>query len=459
MVLEVFYDGAAEPSVSVPCLDFFGLPHGRPVAYHSALTAVNEGRGFNSYVPMPFRRRDAHRVRQRLGRGPRRSTTRSTTRCSRSSTPTLGYLHVAFRRENPTVQRRDIVITDGLRGPGRFLGCVVGVRVIDQGDVVRRGRGEGVPRRRRRPAHDLRHRPRGLRRQRLGDGRARHAVRRRTAGRRPGGGSGPLAGQPEFVGFYRWHLPDPIMFTQRPAGHHPADRRRRSSPGRRRSWPPTSSTNPPAGAGWMRDLGAGAPRLGHRRAGRRLLRHLVRLLRRAPAGARVDLAAAVADIGRRDYEVASPFEVLGALGGTAGPTRPTAAVVGSASRSGGMTMGPQAVDFMDPANKGFVLTTLQGEMDDTFAVIADPARWEALDRLHGLGGAGRHRAPGRRHRGLLPQLRDRPQRRHAGRAARAGRHGGAGRRARAGVPQRVARRDDRPSAGGLGAGDGRTSPS
>jgi len=55
VLLEVFYDGADEPSVSVPCLDFFGLPHGRPVAYHSALTAVNEGRGFNSYVPMPFR--------------------------------------------------------------------------------------------------------------------------------------------------------------------------------------------------------------------------------------------------------------------------------------------------------------------------------------------------------------------------------------------------------------------
>ena len=43
--------------MSVPCLDFFGLPHGRPVAYDSALTAAQEGRGFNSYVPMPFGRR------------------------------------------------------------------------------------------------------------------------------------------------------------------------------------------------------------------------------------------------------------------------------------------------------------------------------------------------------------------------------------------------------------------
>ena len=52
--MEVFYDGADEPSVSVPCLDFFGMPHGRPVRYASALMSAQEGRGFNSYLPMPF---------------------------------------------------------------------------------------------------------------------------------------------------------------------------------------------------------------------------------------------------------------------------------------------------------------------------------------------------------------------------------------------------------------------
>ena len=46
----------------------------------------------------------------------------------------FGYLHVEFRRENPTTMRRDFVITDGLRGPGRFLGCAMGVRIIDGGN-------------------------------------------------------------------------------------------------------------------------------------------------------------------------------------------------------------------------------------------------------------------------------------------------------------------------------------
>lgn len=57
LVLEVFYDGLEAPSISTPFLDFFGLPHGRTAPYASALTAAQEGRGFNAYYPMPFRRR------------------------------------------------------------------------------------------------------------------------------------------------------------------------------------------------------------------------------------------------------------------------------------------------------------------------------------------------------------------------------------------------------------------
>ena len=50
VLLEVFYDGAPTPSVSVPAADFFGAPMGRPVPYHSALQSTQEGRGFNSYL-------------------------------------------------------------------------------------------------------------------------------------------------------------------------------------------------------------------------------------------------------------------------------------------------------------------------------------------------------------------------------------------------------------------------
>ncbi len=132
LVLEVFYDDADQPSVSVPCLDFFGLPHGRPVAYQSALTAVNEGRGFNSYVPLPFR----GRMRVEVVNGSSAATTlyyQLDYTLEPEIAADVGLLHVSFRRENPTVLGRDMVIAEGLAGPGRFLGCVIGVRVLDQG--------------------------------------------------------------------------------------------------------------------------------------------------------------------------------------------------------------------------------------------------------------------------------------------------------------------------------------
>lgn len=128
-LLEVFYDGAAAPSISVPAGDLFGAVHGMRVPYASALTALNEGRGYSSRFPLPFRdgvvlewenRSDQPVVlyyQADLLTGP--------------LDPDTGYLHGAFRRENPTELGRDFTVADGLRGPGRFLGWTGGVRVLD----------------------------------------------------------------------------------------------------------------------------------------------------------------------------------------------------------------------------------------------------------------------------------------------------------------------------------------
>src|SRR3954453_2466821 len=110
--LEVFYDGRDEPSVSVPALDFFGLPHGRPVGYASAVASAQEGRGFNSYVPIPFARN--------LRIGGENSSDRALALYFQADLPLEnarpprearagGFLHAAFRRQNPTVMGDDFV--------------------------------------------------------------------------------------------------------------------------------------------------------------------------------------------------------------------------------------------------------------------------------------------------------------------------------------------------------------
>jgi len=211
--MEVYYDGGSEPSVSVPCLDFFGLSHGRPAHYFSALTAVQEGRGFNAYFPMPF----AKQIRFELTNGGSKSISffYQIDYTLERVDPETGYLHVMFHRENPTTPKRDFVIAAGLKGPGRFLGCVVGVRV-QRDDMLWYGEGE-------------------FKVYRDGDDKlpticgtgledyigSAWGLGKHTAfyagvpvNVAPPEDKPHLMGvaMPDFVSFYRWHVPDPIIF-------------------------------------------------------------------------------------------------------------------------------------------------------------------------------------------------------------------------------------------------------
>ncbi len=249
LVLEVFYDDNSEPSISVPLLDFFGAPLGRPVPYASLMTVVAEGRGFNAYFPMPFR----EHVRVELtNHSPRITILYYQIDYTLEAVDDAALLHVSFRRENPTTMQRDFVIEDALHGPGRFLGCAVGIRCIDGGNWY----GEGEVKVFRDGDHEL---PTIC-----GTGLEDYV------GSAWGMGAhfGPYAGAPldrrapgvdpqaipDFVGFYRWHLPDPIVFhtdlrvtiqqigmASFPAGHESEAEAYFAS-------------NPPAGAGPMRNI-------------------------------------------------------------------------------------------------------------------------------------------------------------------------------------------------------------
>jgi D-arabinan exo alpha-(1,3)/(1,5)-arabinofuranosidase (non-reducing end) len=309
LVLEVFYDGRSEPSVSVPLLDFFGLPLGRPVPYASALTTAQEGRGFNAYFPMPFR--------ERL----RATFTNSSPRpvmlyyqIDYTLGPVAddaGVLHVTFRRENPTTMRRDFTIVDGLRGPGRFLGCAIGVRPIDRGSwygegevkVYRDGddEGSGFPTICGTGLEDY-----------VGSAWGMGAHHAPFAGApidvRPGEAS--IFAMPDFVAFYRWHVPDPIVFTAtmhvtiQQIGMH------LFLAGQETEQDAYLATNPPAGAGWARDprpgvIGMGiCERVDDYSAAAFVYCHDVQ------AVPRVDVVSATSDLGRRAYESAAPMEAF-----------------------------------------------------------------------------------------------------------------------------------------------------
>lgn len=311
--LEVFYDGATAPSVSVPCLDFFGMPHGRPVAYSSALTTAQEGRGFNSFLPMPF----AGHVRVELVNGAPRPVMlyyQIDYTLEPAMAPTTGYLHVSFRRDNPTRQRDDFVIACGVEGPGRFLGCNVGVRVLDEGawygegevKIYRDGDGAGdgaggLPTICGTGLEDYIGSAWGL---------GAHAA--------PYGGAplvvGPAASpNPDFVGFYRWHLPDPVMFASDLTVTIQQIGAMFFLEGQEAAMEEYERTHPVAGAGWYRNPSPALAAWGlAERVDDYCATAYVYAARPQPVP-RLDVALALADIERRPYEEASPMESMAAL--------------------------------------------------------------------------------------------------------------------------------------------------
>ena len=57
IVLRMYWDDEARPSVEAPIGDFFGLGTGDYVEWHSRYLAVAPSRALNSFFPMPFARR------------------------------------------------------------------------------------------------------------------------------------------------------------------------------------------------------------------------------------------------------------------------------------------------------------------------------------------------------------------------------------------------------------------
>ncbi len=301
-LLELFYDGAGEPSVSVPVLDFFGCPLGRPVAFASQWNAAQEARGFNSWLPIPFRR--SLRVELANATSRRFPLYYQIAYTEGALAENAGLLHVAWRRENPTQLKRDFTIVEGLRGPGRFFGCNVGIRVLPDEGFTWYGEGElkiYLDGDRESPTwcgtglEDYVGSAWGL---------GAHATPLQGA---PLILQAPGAPMPELVSFYRWHDPDPICFARElrvtlqqigavpvPKGQ-PALRERLERAGR------------VAGGGWMR-AGGELEAFGICERQDDVCATAYLYLQDPQPVPRVDPSVACADLERRAWEAPNPFE-------------------------------------------------------------------------------------------------------------------------------------------------------
>lgn len=125
--IEMFWDNEKKPAVSAPLGDFFGGGLGRKVAFQNALFADPEGRSFNSFIPMPFRKAAKIVLTN--------ETSKRIDRCffdvdfnyiPKWKSDYL-YLHAYWHRDTATEPGKDFELLPNVDGRGRFLGINVSI--------------------------------------------------------------------------------------------------------------------------------------------------------------------------------------------------------------------------------------------------------------------------------------------------------------------------------------------
>lgn len=139
---QIFWDGAAKPAVDVPFGDFFVANLGKTVAFQSALFSSPEGRSYNCYIPMPYRKA-AKVVLTNEGTTDQPLLFYDIDFISVKTIPADAlYFHAYWTRQKDNKLKEDFEVLPVLKGKGRFLGMSVGVHSDPIYDQTWWGEGE-----------------------------------------------------------------------------------------------------------------------------------------------------------------------------------------------------------------------------------------------------------------------------------------------------------------------------
>jgi hypothetical protein len=125
--IDMYWDNASKPAVSVPFGDFFGVGLGRTTTFENALFANAEGRSFNCFIPMPFMKGAKIMVTNESAKTLRLFFFDVDYTLVKGFDETPLYFHSSWRRDTSTQLARDYEILPAIQGKGRFLGANIGV--------------------------------------------------------------------------------------------------------------------------------------------------------------------------------------------------------------------------------------------------------------------------------------------------------------------------------------------
>ncbi len=201
LVIRGWWDGQAHPSIECPIGDFMGFAHGKVQAYFSAVHSLGRNAGMNIWLPMPF----AARARFTLTNEGKENVPlfyQIDYTINDKHPLDVGRLHVLFRRENPTTEKKDFELLPKRTGKGRYIGALIGIRNMHpnqwwgEGEIkVYMDGDKDFP-------------------TIVGTGSEDYIGLSYGVQQTPYLYNGCNLDQNNFVSMYRWHLPDPIYWKQ-----------------------------------------------------------------------------------------------------------------------------------------------------------------------------------------------------------------------------------------------------
>ncbi len=200
----VYYDGEKTPSVDAPLGDFFGVGQGSERDVNSMMVRDSSfGRARNSYWPMPYRKSCRITVTNEGNRLLPMFYYHVDYRTYASLPADIGYFHAYFRQERPARMGRPYEFLH-VHGTGHYVGTVMSVV---QAEISWFGEGD-----------DLFYIDGAKKPQIYGTGTEDYFNDAWDLRERDGAWAGTPIAEGELAGSrlsgFRWHVPDPIVFTK-----------------------------------------------------------------------------------------------------------------------------------------------------------------------------------------------------------------------------------------------------
>ncbi|MBK8884510.1 MAG: DUF2961 domain-containing protein [Bacteroidales bacterium] len=127
LVLKMYWDNEDKPAVSVPFGDFFGIGLGKTAVFENALFANPEGRSFNCFIQMPFKKAARVELVNESGVDLPMVFFDIDLQLLKNWDENFLYFHSYWHRDTATVLTEDFEIMPAVTGKGRFLGSNISI--------------------------------------------------------------------------------------------------------------------------------------------------------------------------------------------------------------------------------------------------------------------------------------------------------------------------------------------